>query len=158
MADFRREEYWSKFADTFNEDQTYIVGRGVQQAIMERLSGESGLGELIEFGCGGGFFTRVLAENASHVMATDLSDEMLAAARTQLEDLQNVSVEKADCGKTDFPDGKFGSVFMANLIHVLEDPSIALRESYRIFTDDPDYSHDYDAGYCRTYLAADVQS
>ena len=135
MADYKKEEYWSKFANTSDEDTKYIVGEAIQQALMERLSGESGLGELIEFGCGAGFFTKAIAGNASHVMATDLSDEMLAVARTQLKDWQNVIVEKADCEKTDFPDGKFGSVFMANLIHVIENPSVTLQESYRILKD-----------------------
>jgi ubiquinone/menaquinone biosynthesis C-methylase UbiE len=133
MADYKKEKYWSKFANTFDEDETYIVGGAVQQqAIVERLSGERDPGEPIELGCGAGFYTKFLAANASHVMATDLSDEMLAVARTQLKDLQNVTVAKADCEKTDFPDGKFGSVFMANLIHLIENPSITLQESYRI--------------------------
>jgi ABC-2 type transport system ATP-binding protein len=136
MAEYKKEKYWSKFANTFDEDQRYIVGGAVQQqAIVERLSGERNLGELIELGCGAGFYTRFLAANASHVMATDLSDEMLAVARTQLKDLQNVTVAKADCEKTDFPDGKFGSVFMANLVHVIENPSITLQEAYRISKD-----------------------
>jgi len=135
MSDYKKEEYWSKFANTFDEDQTYIVGEPVQQAVLERLSGESDLGELLELGCGAGFYTKVLAANASHVMATDLSDEMLAVARTQLKDLQNVTIEKADCEKTDFPDGRFDSVFMANLIHLIENPSITLQESYRILKD-----------------------
>lgn len=135
MTHYKKEEYWSKFANTFNEDQKYIVGGAVQQALKERLSEESYLGELIEFGCGSGFFTKDIAANASHVMATDLSDEMLAMARTQLQDLQNVTVEKANCEKTDFPEGKFNSVFMANLVHVIENPSIALQESYRILKD-----------------------
>ena len=135
MTDYEKEEYWSKFANTFDEDQKCIVGEVIQQALIERLSVESGLGELIEFGCGAGFFTKVLAENASHVIATDLSDEMLVVARIQLKDWQNIIVDKADCEKTDFPDGKFGSVFMANLIHVIENPSIALQESYRILKD-----------------------
>jgi len=133
MADYKKEKYWSKFANTFDEDQAYIVGGAVQrQAIIDRLSGERDLGELIELGCGAGFYTKVLAANASHVMATDLSDEMLAVARTQLKDLQNVTVAKADCEKTDFPDGKFGSVFMANLIHIIENPLKTLQESHRI--------------------------
>jgi ubiquinone/menaquinone biosynthesis C-methylase UbiE len=131
-TNYKKEEYWSKFANTFDEDQTYIVGEPVQQAVLERLSGESHLGELLELGCGAGFYTKVLAANASHVMATDLSDEMLAVARKQLKDCQNVVVEKADCEKTDFPDGRFGSVFMANLVHVIENPSTTLQESYRI--------------------------
>jgi len=135
MADYRKEEYWSKFANHFNEEQTYIVGEAVQQAILERLSGEDDLGEIVEFGCGAGFYTKVLAKNASHVMATDLSDEMLAVARTQLKECQNVVIEKADCEKTEFPDGRFDSVFMANLVHIIENPSIVLQESYRILKD-----------------------
>jgi len=135
MADYKKEKYWSKFANTFDEDQTYIVGEPVQQAVLERLSGESDLGELLELGCGAGFYTKVLAANASRVMATDLSDEMLAVARTQVKDLQNVTVAKADCEKTAFPDGKFSSVFMANLVHVIENPSITLKEAYRILKD-----------------------
>lgn len=135
MADYKKEEYWSKFANNFDQDQKYVVGEAILQALMERLSGESDLGELIEFGCGAGFFTKAIAGNASHVMATDLSDEMLATARTELKDCQNVTVEKADCEKTAFPEGKFSSVFMANLVHVIEHPSIALQESYRILND-----------------------
>jgi ubiquinone/menaquinone biosynthesis C-methylase UbiE len=133
MADYKKEKYWSKFANTFDEDQRYIVGGAVQrQAIIDRLSGEKDLGELIELGCGAGFYTKFLVANASHVMATDLSDEMLAVARTQLKDLQNVTVAKADCEKTAFPDGKFSSVFMANLIHIIENPLKTLQESHRI--------------------------
>jgi ubiquinone/menaquinone biosynthesis C-methylase UbiE len=133
MADYKKEKYWSKFANTFDEDQAYIVGGAVQrQAIIDRLSGERDLGELIELGCGAGFYTRFLVANASHVVATDLSDEMLAVARTQLKDLQNVTVAKADCEKTAFPDGKFSSVFMANLIHIIENPLKTLQESHRI--------------------------
>jgi ubiquinone/menaquinone biosynthesis C-methylase UbiE len=135
MTEHKRERYWSKFANNFDEDETYVVGEPIQQALVERLSGETGLGELIEFGCGTGFYTKALAGNASHVMATDLSDEMLAVARTQLKDLQNVTVEKADCEKTAFPDGKFGSAFMANLIHIVENPSAIVREAYRILKD-----------------------
>jgi len=136
MAEYEKEKYWSKLANTFDEDQRYIVGGAVQQqAIVERLSGERDLGELIELGCGAGFYTKFLVANASHVVATDLSDEMLAVAITQLKDLQNVTVAKADCEKTDFPDGKFGSVFMANLVHVIENPSTTLKEAYRILKD-----------------------
>lgn len=136
MADYKEEKYWSRFADTFEEDQRYIVGGAVQEVLKESIAGESGLGELIELGCGTGFFTKSIAACAGHVTATDLSDQMLAIAKTRLKDLQNVTVEKADCEKTGFPDGKFDSVFMANLIHVIEDPDFTLRESYRILKND----------------------
>ena len=92
MTDYRKEKYWSRFAGSYNREQAYVVGENVLQAIMERISGEGDLGELVEFGCGAGFFTRELAKNASRITATDLSDEMLALARTQLKEEKNVVV------------------------------------------------------------------
>ena len=93
------------------------------------------MGELIEFGCGAGFYTKILAKNARRVIATDLSDEMLAIARKELKNYQNVIVEKADCERPNFPDGKFDCVVMANLVHVIENPLIAFQESRRILKD-----------------------
>jgi len=136
IIDYKKEVYWNKFAHTFNEDQTYIVGISTQQGIIKRLSEEHDLGEVIEFGCGAGYFTKVIAKNATHITATDFSNEMLAMARAQLKDLQNVNFEKADCKKTTFPSGKFDTVFMANLIHVIENPSKTLKEGHRILKDD----------------------
>ena len=135
MTDYRKETYWSRFVDTFNEDQRYIVGEGVQRQLVEKLSKESDPGEILELGCGAGFYTRALAVNFSQVLATDLSDEMLARAKNELKDLKNVTLEKADCEQTGFPDGRFGCVFMANLVHVLENPLLVLRESHRILKD-----------------------
>lgn len=57
MTDQKKEEYWSKFANNFDQDQKYVVGEAIQQALMGRLSEESDLGELIEFGCGGQDFS-----------------------------------------------------------------------------------------------------
>jgi predicted TPR repeat methyltransferase len=85
----QKEEYWSRFADTFDEDQTYIVGQAVQQAVISRLSEERDLGEVVEFGCGRGFFTKAIAGNANRILATDLSDEMVAAAKEELKEFKN---------------------------------------------------------------------
>jgi ABC-2 type transport system ATP-binding protein len=127
-----KEEYWSKFASTFDKDQEYVVGRTALQKIIARLYEERDLGEVIEFGCGRGYFTKAIAKNAKHVTATDLSDEMLEMARIQLQHFQNITVQKADCEDTYFPSVRFDSVFMANLIHVLKNPIKVLQESHQI--------------------------
>jgi ubiquinone/menaquinone biosynthesis C-methylase UbiE len=128
----RQEKYWSQYASTYDEDVEYVVGKTLRQAIVKRLLGECGLGEVIEFGCGAGYFTKAIAENAKHIIATDLSDQMLGLARSQLKDLRNVTVQKDDCERSCFPSGSFDTVFMANLIHTIERPDKALRESHRI--------------------------
>jgi len=128
----RKEEYWSRFADTFDEDQKYIVGEAIQQAVIRRLSEERDLGEVIELGCGRGYFTKAIARNAKQVLATDLSDEMVEAARTELKAFQNIAVQKADCENTAFPSERFDTVVMVNVVHFIENPDRCLQESYRI--------------------------
>jgi ABC-2 type transport system ATP-binding protein len=126
------ERYWSRFAPSYDRDGEYVVGHSILEAILSRLSEEQDLGDSLEFGCGTGYFTRALAEQARHVIATDLSDEMLQVARTELGQFQNVTVQKADCASTDFPTERFDTVLMANLVHVIANPLPCLLESYRI--------------------------
>lgn len=135
MPELKKEEYWSKFAQGYDQGVDYIVGKAIQQDIMKRLSEEHNLGEVVEFGCGTGYFTRVIAQNAECVIATDLSDEMLEVARTGLKAFENITIEKADCEHASFPPGKFDTVFMANVIHFIRNPLEALRESHRILKD-----------------------
>jgi len=127
-----KEKYWGKFAYTYNEDQEYVVGKTILQAITKRLSEERDLGEVIEFGCGTGYFTKAIAKKARNVFATDLSDEMLEIAKIELREFQNITIQKADCKDTSFPSGRFDTVFMANLIHVLINPTKVLQESHQI--------------------------
>ena len=127
-----KEKYWSKFACTYADDQNYVVGKTILQLIIKRLSEEHDLGDVIEFGCGTGYFTKAIAKNAKHVIATDLSDEMLEMARIQLEGFQNISIQRANCETTSFPSGRFDTVFMANLIHVLINPIKVFQESHQI--------------------------
>jgi len=128
----RKEEYWSRFARSFEADQEYIAGKGNVQALVRKLHEEHDLKEVIELGCGTGRFTKEIAGNAKHIVTTDLSDEMLEVARIRLSSFPNVTVQKADCCRTSFRSAIFDTVFMVNLIHVIENPSDALRESYRI--------------------------
>ena len=128
----RKEEYWSKFAQSFDDDQEYVAGKSSIQTLIKRLQEERDLHEVLEFGCGAGRFTKAIAKNAKHIIAIDLSDEMLEMARIRLRRYQNVTVQKANCYRTSFQSGRFDTVFMANLIHVIENPHDALRETYRI--------------------------
>jgi len=128
----REERYWSRFALSYDRDGEYIVGNPILEAIVKRLSDEQDLGDSLEFGCGTGYFTRAMAGQARHVIATDLSDEMLEVAGAQLREFQNVTIQRADCASTDFSAETFDTVLMANLIHVIDNPSPCLQESYRI--------------------------
>jgi len=136
MTNNKEAEYWSKAAPTFEFYEDWIAGKSLMQATSQKLIQEHDLGEVVEFGCGTGVYTKLLAQNAKRIVATDLSDEMLKIARTRLEGYQNITVEKADCKNTSFSSGRFDTVFMANLIHIIQNPQKALQESWRILRND----------------------
>lgn len=136
MAIETKEEYWSRFQTTFDENQEYVVGKEHLDEVKESVKSLSDLGEVLELGCGTGCFTEAIALNADHVFATDLSDELLENARKRTEKFDNITVQKENCMSTSFTSKKFDTVFMANLIHVIESPSKVLQECYRILKDD----------------------
>ncbi len=132
MQHQKQEKDWGKMANKFDKTAGYVVGEAINEEIYERLSKEKNMGSVIEFGCGTGYFTEVIAKNAKQVIATDVSYDMLEMAKKQLKDYKNVSFKKADCKATNFLDNEFDTVFMANLLHVIKNPTCALEESYRI--------------------------
>jgi len=132
MNGHREERYWTRFANSYDRDGEYVVGQLILQSINEKLLKERALGNAIEFGCGTGHFTKAIARNANHVVATDLSDKMLEVARIRLRGFKNVTIQKADCVNTPFPAASYDSVVSINLIHVVDDPPQCLQESHRV--------------------------
>jgi hypothetical protein len=41
MTKYKVVKYWSKFANTIDENEVYIVGKSIHQALIKRVSGES---------------------------------------------------------------------------------------------------------------------
>ncbi len=132
MPEFKKERYWSKYAAMYDDCAEYVMGKSLRLLLIKKLSGERDLREVVEFGCGTGYYTKAIARNALSVLATDLSDEMLDMARATLKEFPNVTIEKADCEGSAYPPERFDTVIMANILHIIEDPRKALCESFRI--------------------------
>ena len=130
-----KENYWSRFADDFEERNNYVAGEKNIDAIREALRGCAIAGEVLELGCGNGTYSRILAKTAERVLATDFSDEMVAVSEARLKQLENVRVAKQNALDLSLPDGKFDTVVMANLLHVIPQPKQAIRESCRVIRD-----------------------
>lgn len=132
MHDNVSEEYWGRFPDTYDKRMEYVVGRELIEDIIQELNRLPELGELVEFGCGTGIYTEVIVSKAKRMVATDLSDSLLAVARKRIGDHPKVTIQKENCMAASFSTEALDSVFMANLIHVIESPSRLLDECYRI--------------------------
>jgi len=98
--------------------------------VRERVARERNLGRVVEFGCGTGFYTEVLACNADTVLATDVSSVMLDVAKRRVN-ARNVTFRVEDCQRTSLPDGAFDTAFMSLVIHFTV-PDHAVAEMHRI--------------------------
>jgi ABC-2 type transport system ATP-binding protein len=136
MSEEIKEKYWSRFSATYDKNQAYVVGTDFLNEIKININKLVELGEVLELGCGTGYFTEAIVKNATHVFATDLSEELLENARKRLSKVDNVTIQIENCYSTSFESKKFDTVFMANLIHVVEDPSKVLQESFRVLKND----------------------
>jgi len=136
MTDEIIEKYWSRFSSTYDENQEYVVGKNFLDEVKINLNNLSNLGEVLELGCGTGYFTESIVKNAKHVFATDLSGELLEKTRERLGENDKITFQKENCYSTSFKSEKFDTVFMANLIHVIKDPFKALKECHRVLRDD----------------------
>ena len=126
------EEYWSRFADTYDEKQRAVVGDELLDEMRRQLGALPPLGSALELGCGTGYFTKTIADRCKSLVATDLSEQLLDAARARLRDHDGVRFQQEDCMATSFAAASFDSVCMANLIHVVADPAQVLRECRRV--------------------------
>jgi len=77
------------------------------------------LGAALEIGCGSGEVTAALARRADHVLALDLSPEMLAAARERCAGAANVELALADALVHPLPREHFDLVVSIATLHHL---------------------------------------
>lgn len=73
----------------------------------------------LEIGCGTGAFARRLAERARHVVALDLSPEMIRVARSRSRELSNLEFHVADAMSWDFPAAHFDCIASIATLHHL---------------------------------------
>lgn len=122
--------FWSKVARKYDRVVDLQIGGMTRSLVQRRAARERDLGRLVEFGCGTGFFTEVLASGASTLLATDISPGMLEIAKQRVKAL-NVTFQIEDCQRTSLPAGTFDTVFLSLVIHFAV-PKQTLTEMRRI--------------------------
>lgn len=123
-------QFWSKIAVKYDPVVDSQIGTNTRAMVRERLAREQNLGAVVEFGCGTGFYTQVLAARSGHLTATDLAPGMLEVAKQNTKS-SNVTFQQQDCQHTSFNDSAFDTVFMSLVLH-FTDPPTALAEMRRI--------------------------
>ena len=121
-------KFWAELSNRYDSAIDNVMGEKIRPKIREKLNEENNLGNLIELGCGTGYFTKTLADKSEHIISTDISEEMLSIAR---EKLKGLDFQVMDCQNLKFDDSTFDTVFMG-LVLLFTQPEKALKESRRI--------------------------
>ena len=130
--DEKKETFWSRHVEGYEGKQAFVCTPDIIDRVLTELRKETGLGHVLELGCGTGLFTEALIDSSSRITATDFSDEMVDEACNKRGDLDIVDFVKADGTCLQFDDDSFDTVFMANFIHLVDDPVSVVKESYRV--------------------------
>ncbi len=86
---------------------------------------------VLELACGTGQLTFRLAESAGRWEATDFSERMIAEV-IKCPHLQNVRFAVRDATNLPYPDASFDAALIANALHIMPGPDMALHEIRRV--------------------------
>jgi ubiquinone/menaquinone biosynthesis C-methylase UbiE len=111
----------------------YVEEREVEAALMKLLPAE-GIRDLLDIGTGTGRMLEIFARGVERAVGVDLSREMLAVARVNLEraNLRNCSIRQADMYQLPLPSASFDAVVIHQVLHYAERPAAVIAEAARV--------------------------
>jgi ubiquinone/menaquinone biosynthesis C-methylase UbiE len=115
----------------------YVEEREVEGALLALLPTE-GVSDLIDVGTGTGRVLELFAPRVEHGLGVDLSREMLAVARVNLEraGLRNCSLRHGDMFQLPLAAESFDAAVFHQVLHYAADPPRAIREAARVLRPD----------------------
>lgn len=125
------QHYWERNAQRYDR-ATLMLNRRFSEmagAVADAVQTE---GTVLEIAAGTGLVTAEAAPGVERYIATDRTEEMLTILRGRLGELPNLEVRVADALDLKLDDESVDVVIMANLLHLLPDPTAALAEVRRV--------------------------
>lgn len=124
------QRYFDRVAGDYQQASTSplwgVVRRREQRALL-RLTGDIRGAEVLELGCGAGYYTRLLlAAGARHVVACDFSERMLAQLPKD-----GVTPLLGDAAAVD-PGRQFRHLVSAGMLEFVPDPVAVLKNAARL--------------------------
>jgi phosphatidylethanolamine/phosphatidyl-N-methylethanolamine N-methyltransferase len=141
--------YWQRHARRYDRF-TLLLSRRFPEMARQVAEDLRGRGRVLELAAGTGLVTVELARTVGALVATDRSAEMLEVLRGRLGSASlEVQARVADATAIDEADGAFDAVVAANLLHLLPDPALMLREAQRVLRPGgllavPTFAHGFD--------------
>ncbi len=134
----RAADYFRRSADNWDTIRSLHVSEAQVETAIREMASQEKVGLLLDLGTGTGRVLELLAPLADQAVGLDLSHEMLAVARANLEksDIRNAQVRHGDLFSLPFEDGAADLVVLHQVLHYLDDPMRAIGEAVRVLADD----------------------
>ena len=118
------EKYWAKRADKYNKI-SWVKNEDLIDAFLGMLPGKI-FNSILEVGIGTGAVAEKVADNIGPLIGIDISEEMISNINHP-----NITAMVGDVHKLKFDNNTFDLIYMRNVIHYIDNPSLALSEIYR---------------------------
>ena len=140
LADVRAQRdaaalnYFRSVAADWDRIRSLHVADGEVEAAIRKTIGTARIGAHLDIGTGTGRLLELVAEQSEHAVGVDLSFDMLAVARANLERSghRHVQLRPGDVYSLPFDRGTFDLVTIHQVLHYLEEPGRAIAEAARV--------------------------
>ena len=135
--DHAAAQYFSDNAAAWSSLRALHVDQEKVNAAIAALGSGLPIRRLLDLGTGTGEMLRLFAPQIELGEGIDLSREMLAVARSKLEEdhLDHCRVRQGDLYALPFADSSFDAVIIHQVLHFIDDVPNALNEAARVLTD-----------------------
>lgn len=130
----RAAAYFARNAHAWDEIRTLQVEDGVVEAAIIEALGPNPFDAYLDLGTGTGRLIELLDGRWARALGIDLSHDMLAVARAHLDrtGIRGAQVRLGDIYALDLPRDSFDVVTLHQVLHYLDDPARAIRETARV--------------------------
>ncbi|MDB5396549.1 MAG: ArsR family transcriptional regulator [Rhodospirillales bacterium] len=128
------ETYFQRHAAEWDAIRSLHIPEAEVERAIHRLLPRRKVGDLLDLGTGTGRMLQLCAASAERAVGIDMSREMLAVARANLDgpDYRHCALRRAPAEKLPFANASFDVVLSHMVLHFLSDPELAVQEAARV--------------------------
>jgi ArsR family transcriptional regulator len=127
-------QYFAAQARRWDQVRSLHLDEAKVESALREVFGDPPPRSLLDIGTGTGRVLQLMAPRIGFGLGIDLSREMLAVARANLDrtSLRNCQVRQGDMYHLPLPDGSFEAATLHNVLRFADDPGAALAEAARV--------------------------